>query len=366
MARSPRHPGRPRVRRPHLPPLSTDADLLRPSAAAIACSCATLRRDGPLTLAYNVVLLTSLAASGLAMHVLARASRGSTAAAFVAGLAWACWPYRTAHLLHLQLQALYFLPLALWALTARGGREALAGRHGSGASRASRQSSRCTYGVMTALALLVAAPVVAWTTGQWRARRYWSRVAVGGPGRRGDDCPGRRAVPEIAGGRGFRPQPRMRPPITPPPAELRASAAGQRPLWAHRVSWRPDRPAPGERDRRHVEHQMFPGVVLMLLPVAGLVERLAIRSAALVVTAAVLVGPGCLAVAGSRRSAWDSIATLATHAFGFDAIRAPARFGVVAMLGPLPAGRSGEAALGRCGRCRDPGDATFVSDDRQR
>ena len=38
---------------------------------------------------------------------------GSTPAAFVAGLAWACWPYRTAHLLHIQLQALYFMPLAL-------------------------------------------------------------------------------------------------------------------------------------------------------------------------------------------------------------------------------------------------------------
>ncbi|MCC7241109.1 MAG: hypothetical protein IT180_04225, partial [Acidobacteria bacterium] len=66
----------------------------------------------------NLIFLTaSLAASGAAMHGLALAVTGSAAGAWLAGLAWACWPYRTAHLLHLQLQALYLMPLALWALT---------------------------------------------------------------------------------------------------------------------------------------------------------------------------------------------------------------------------------------------------------
>src|SRR5262245_10136422 len=71
---------------------------------------------GNLVLCYNLLLLLSLAGSGLAMHAFIRSVTGSNAAAFVAGLAWACWPYRTAHLLHLQLQSLYFLPLALLAL----------------------------------------------------------------------------------------------------------------------------------------------------------------------------------------------------------------------------------------------------------
>ena len=70
---------------------------------------------GDAVLCYNLLVLASIAASGLAMHVLVRSLTGSTPAAVIAGLAWACWPYRTAHLLHLQLQALYFLPLALWA-----------------------------------------------------------------------------------------------------------------------------------------------------------------------------------------------------------------------------------------------------------
>ena len=68
---------------------------------------------GNLALCYNVLLVASLTLSGLAMHVLARSVTGSERAAVIAGLAWACWPYRTAHLLHLQLQALYFMPLAL-------------------------------------------------------------------------------------------------------------------------------------------------------------------------------------------------------------------------------------------------------------
>jgi hypothetical protein len=71
---------------------------------------------GSLVLCYNALLIASLALSGVAMHLLARAVTGSERAAFIAGLAWACWPYRTAHFLHLQLQSLYFLPLALLAL----------------------------------------------------------------------------------------------------------------------------------------------------------------------------------------------------------------------------------------------------------
>src|SRR5918993_3743821 len=113
---------------------------------------------GNLTLVYNLVLLGSLAASGLAMHVLAHSVTGSTSAAFLAGLAWACWPYRTAQLLHLQLQAVYFLPLALWALT-----RVAAGRRWRdavllGICAGLQAMVSVYYGVMTAVTLLIAAP----------------------------------------------------------------------------------------------------------------------------------------------------------------------------------------------------------------
>ena len=107
VARSPWHACRARLRRAHLYPSPltltySDHQLLQ-SLLAAPLYAAT----NQLTLTYNVVLIGSIAASGVAMHLLARSVTGSTAAAFFAGLAWACWPYRTAHLLHLQLQALY-------------------------------------------------------------------------------------------------------------------------------------------------------------------------------------------------------------------------------------------------------------------
>jgi len=85
---------------------------------------------GDVVLCYNVLLLVSLVASGIAMHGFIRAVTGSTGGAYLAGLAWAFWPYRFAHLVHLQLQALYFLPLAFLFLhrivAARRRRDAVA------------------------------------------------------------------------------------------------------------------------------------------------------------------------------------------------------------------------------------------------
>ncbi|HEX4913188.1 MAG TPA: hypothetical protein VFV51_04480, partial [Vicinamibacterales bacterium] len=165
-----------------------DANIFHPAAGTLTFSDHLLLQSlavspvyaatGNLALCYNVLLIGSLALSGLAMHVLARSVTGSNAAAYVAGLAWACWPYRTAHFLHLQLQALYFLPLALLALhriaAARRWRDAVA----LGVLAALQAISSVYYGVMTAIAIGVGAAVLAWTTGQWRGRRYWSRLIV--------------------------------------------------------------------------------------------------------------------------------------------------------------------------------------------
>src|SRR5688572_3045915 len=171
-----------------------DANIFHPAAGTLTFSDHLLLQSlvlsplyaisGSLALCYNVLLIASLALSGLAMHVLARTVTGSDRAAVVAGLAWACWPYRTAHLLHLQLQSLYFLPLALLALhrmaAARKWRDAIL----LGVLAALQAISSVYYGVMTALALGVAALALAWTTGQWRARRVWARVlTAGGIGR---------------------------------------------------------------------------------------------------------------------------------------------------------------------------------------
>lgn len=70
---------------------------------------------GPL-LAYNVVFLVSLLASGLGTHLLIRRASGDRLAAFVGGAFFAAGPHRWTHLPHIQVQLTLFLPLALLAL----------------------------------------------------------------------------------------------------------------------------------------------------------------------------------------------------------------------------------------------------------
>ena len=318
-----------------------DANIFHPSAGTLTFSDHLLLQSlavspvyaitGNLALCYNALLVGSLTLSGLAMHVLARGVTGSNRAAFMAGLAWACWPYRTAHLLHLQLQSLYFLPLALLALhrvsAARHWRDALV----LGVLAALQAISSVYYGVMTAIALAVGAITLGWTTGQWRARQYWSRVIVAaaiaavlvapvawpywitqqreGFGRNLFEAVGNSAT--------------MQSYTQVPHENLLYGATG----WLL-----PRAPAPGERDRRNNEHQMFPGIVLLAVAVFGAIKGwrtdawpAVTMSMALAIAGVVLsLGPE-----GARAIyAWTS-----DLVFGFHAIRAPARFAVVAMLG---------------------------------
>jgi len=64
-----------------------------------------------VVLCYNVLLAASLIASAIAMHTFARDVVGDERAAYVAGLAWGFGSYHFSHLIHLQLQSMYFLPL---------------------------------------------------------------------------------------------------------------------------------------------------------------------------------------------------------------------------------------------------------------
>ena len=67
-------------------------------------------------LCYNVVFVASLAASAWAMWWYLRQVLDDRLGPIVGGLAWGFCAYRFSHVLHLQLQALYFLPLAFGAL----------------------------------------------------------------------------------------------------------------------------------------------------------------------------------------------------------------------------------------------------------
>lgn len=284
-----------------------------------------------LALCYNLLLIASIALSGLAMHALVKGVTGSTPAALVAGLAWACWPYRSAHLLHLQLQSLYFLPLALLALYRLAAARRKADAALLGLAAALQAVSSVYYGVMTAIVVGAGAVAVAWASGQWRHRRFWSRVVLAG----------------VVGGVLVAPvvwpywQSQQREGFGRNLFEAAAHAASlqsytQVPpdnlVYGRSGLLAPRPPAAGERDRRHVEHQMFPGLVLLGLAGLGLWRGWRSDARPIVVSAAVIAATGLVLSLGPE-GVRPLYAWLADHVFGFQAIRAPARFSVVAMLG---------------------------------
>jgi hypothetical protein len=71
---------------------------------------------GSLLVSYNLTVLLSYPLCGLAMFVLVRRLTNNTAAAFLAGLAYAVAPYRASHLPHIQMLVSFGMPLTLLGL----------------------------------------------------------------------------------------------------------------------------------------------------------------------------------------------------------------------------------------------------------
>jgi hypothetical protein len=83
-----------------------------------------------IVLQYNLALLGSVVLAGLGMYFLALELTGRRSAAWVAGVMFACLPYRVAHITHLQVLMAGWMPLALAGLHRyfrTGSRRALAG-----------------------------------------------------------------------------------------------------------------------------------------------------------------------------------------------------------------------------------------------
>ena len=64
-------------------------------------------------LIYNLALLAAFALSGYAAFLLARALTGSVTGSIVAGVVYAFAPYRFCHYMHLELQMVFWIPIAL-------------------------------------------------------------------------------------------------------------------------------------------------------------------------------------------------------------------------------------------------------------
>jgi hypothetical protein len=318
-----------------------DANIFHPAAGTLAYSDHFLLQafalsplywvTGDAVVCYNVLVLASIALSGLAMHALVRALTGSTWAAFAAGLAWGCWPFRTAHLLHIQLQALYFMPLALLCLHRVAAKRRWRDAAALGGAVALQMIASVYLGLFTAIMAVVAAIALAFATGQWRSRAFWSRcvgagvlagalcVAVLLPYARSQQTEGfGRTLVEAANHSAGWATYSQTPPVN--------AVYGRTGLLAPRT------PAPGARDRRHVEHQLFPGFVVIGLAIVGLATAMRSDSKTTVVVGAAIGLIGLLLSLGPE-GVRPLYAALHDNVYGFQAIRAPARFAVLVMMG---------------------------------
>lgn len=279
------------------------------------------RLTGDLVLTYNVLFFASIVACGLAMYLFAWSVTGSRAGAYLAGLAWAAWPFHFAHLLHLQLQALYWLPLGFYFLhrLAAGLRRwhAMA----LGVVAALQGAASLYYGVIGAIALATGAVVLVAMVGRPRRgvliRRLLTSAAVGVLVIAPFVWPYWQAQREEGFTRNLAEAARH--------AATPTSYLNVPPSNAYAIAGLlPSEAGP--------ERQLFPGFVILALGLVGAsgAFRGDARALGMSMTAVVVMGFVLSLGPDGIRPLYS---TLHRTLFGFQAVRAPARFGVLVAFG---------------------------------
>jgi hypothetical protein len=298
---------------------------------------------GSAVFTYNAVLVLSLLASALAMHLFAREVTGSRWGALVAGTVWGFWPYHAAHLGHIQLQATYAMPLVALALHRLVARPTWRAALALGAAGAFQAATSIYYGIIGAVGAAVGLVSLVVATGGRRTGRVLVRVLAAA----------------VVGGELVAPfvlpylQVQRREGFTRNLFEAARHAATP----ASYVSAPAINVAYGRtgllRTTRGAEHELFPGLVVTALALYGLVVArrrgsgpLAAAAVATLVTGFVLsLGPDGVRALYATLHAW---------VFGFQAVRAPARFAVLVAfaLATLAAIGTREVTAGPRGRWR--------------
>jgi len=277
---------------------------------------------GSAVFAYNMVLALSLLASALAMHAFVREVTGSTWAALVGGTVWGFWPYHFTHLGHLQLQATYAMPLVALALHRLVARPSWRGALALGAAGAFQAATSIYWGVIGAVGAAVSLVSLIVATGGRRTATVLARVAVAAVIGAVLVAPFVWPYLQVQRREGFTRNLFEAARHAATPASY-VSAPEANAIYG-RTGWL--------RTDRGAEHELFPGVVVTALALYGLVVArrrgsgpLAAAAAATLVTGFVLsLGPDGI------RSLY---ATLHAYVFGFQGIRAPARFAVLVAFG---------------------------------
>lgn len=276
---------------------------------------------------YNLLLVASLVAAALAMHVLARAVAGSESAAYVAGLIFGFAPYHFTHLTHIQLQALYWLPLSFLLLHRLFEAERRADTVALGTVMGLQAVSSIYYGVIGGVGIVCGAMALAILTRRvrdWRlARRGLGAAAIAILVALPWSIPYLQVKRETGAGRNL---------FEASHASAVVASYVQAPpenLLYGRTGWL--RPAPGQRLPRKdgPEQALFPGFCPLLLAMVGaLAAPRALKKTAIVYATVGLVG---LALSLGPDGIRPLYAALYQTLVGMEAIRGPARFSVLTL-----------------------------------
>jgi hypothetical protein len=272
--------------------------------------------------AYNAVMVLSLLASALAMHLFVREVTASTWGALVAGTVWGFWPYHVAHLGHLQLQATYAMPLVALALHRLVARPTWRGALTLGAAGAFQAATSIYYGIIGAVGAGVSLGSLVVATGGRRTGRVVLRVAAAATVGALLVAPFVWPYLQVQRREGFTRNLFEAARHAATPASY-VSAPEANLVYGRSGLLRTDRGA---------EHELFAGVVVIALAIHGLLVARRRGSGPLATAAAATMAAGFVLSLGpdGLRALY---ATLHTWVFGFQAIRAPARFGVLVAFG---------------------------------
>jgi len=273
---------------------------------------------GSVVFACNAVLVLSLLASALAMHWFAREVTGSRWGALVAGTVWGFWPYHIAHLGHLQLQATYALPLVALALHRLVARPTWRAALALGAAGAFQAATSLYYGIIGAAGAAVSLVTLIVATGGRRTTKVLLRVVVAAVVGAVLVAPFVWPYVQVQRREGF--------------ARNLFEAARHAATPASYVGAPAANAVYGRTGLlvtdRGAEHELFPGATVIVLAAIGLVVARKRGSGPLAAAAAATLVAGFVLSLGPDGIRW-LYATLHAYVFGFQAIRAPARFAVL-------------------------------------
>lgn len=286
---------------------------------------------GDVTLCYNALLLVSLVACALAMHAFVREVVGTDGGAYVAGLTWGFGSFHFAHLLHVQLQALYFLPLTFLFV-----HRLLAGRRVRdavwlGLAVGLQAVSSAYYAVIGGVGLLVGTMVLLLSIRARWDRGLVKRFIVAGALAAALVLPLAvvylrvqqsegfgRGLFEASGGAAYASSY-----LQVPPGNVIYGRTDL--LRDHRE------PPPGAPSRTGPERELFPGFIVVVLAAIGIWGGW--RSERPLVLAMTTVAVAGFVLSLGPDGIRPLYSALHRYVFGFQAIRAPARFSVLVLFG---------------------------------